>query len=63
MSKFIKLYETVVDGTDDAQFIKDRMYEIEFEFQNYYIISNHNRARFEINKSLEGIKYDVIIKE
>ena len=63
MSKFIKLYETVVDGTDDAQFIKDRMYEIEFEFQNYYIISNHNRARYEISKSLEGIKYDVIVKE
>lgn len=55
--------ETVVDGTEEAQFIKDRLYEIEFEFQNYYVITNHNHAHFEISKSLEGIKYDVIVKE
>ena len=63
MSKFLKMKETVIDGAEEAQFIKDRLYEIMFEFQNYYVVTNHNHARFEISKSFERIKYDIVVKE
>jgi len=63
MRKFLRLKESVIDEVDEAQFIRNRLYEVAFEFQNYYIIVNHCNARYEISKALEEIKYEVVIRE
>ena len=55
--------ETVIDMETGVDFIKGRLYEVIFEADDYYQLANRHNTICGIDKSLEGLKYDVIEKE
>lgn len=63
MKKCLKFNETIVDMDTLIGFIKDKEYEVVFENEEYYQLTEQHNTPCGIEKSLEGVMYVAVEKE
>lgn len=63
MKKYLKIKERLIDMETLASFEKDRLYEVVYESDDIYMVTNYCNVQFGINKASEGIVYEVVEKE